>query len=411
MADESIRIPMDYTLRPAYYDRFQCLMGDCVYNCCQDNWRIAFNKKDYLALKRVNGSPELNATLKSTLRRMKDNNLRMYGEFVPAGGGGHCPLQRLDGLCSLQREKGAEALPEVCRTFPRSGGPMISGFWERSLSPACEAVLDLIWELPDGVAFTSDPLSKKEQGVVRCASTPLRLHFQDIRSQCIDLLQDRRYSLPQRILLMCLTLKELVDGETDIDRWLTRTQALADSPRVVETLHLPESEHALPLFLSANLKVLGTVWDGGDEMFGPVLDQVMHGLGIEPQAGSDLATLSVAPYLTARTRFEENFKDRDYFMENLMVSLFFHLGLPQTDSGENLWKSCVSFCNYYSVYRFMAVMSCRAMAAGDKAELFRMVVYASRKLLHNTSQQASIRDELFQNNSATLAHMAILLSG
>ena len=71
----------------------------------------------------------------------------------------------------------------------------------------------------------------------------------------------------------------------------------------------------------------------------------------------------------------------------------------------------MDFCNLYSFCRFMAVASCREGAAGDKAELFRMMVCASRGLMHNTPQKAKLRDEFFQNDSATLAHMAILLCG
>lgn len=56
-------------------------------------------------------------------------------------------------------------------------------------------------------------------------------------------------------------------------------------------------------------------------------------------------------------------------------------------------------------------MSCREGAAGDREELFRLMVFASRALIHNGARQERLRDELFQNDSATLAHMAILLSG
>ena len=94
-----------------------------------------------------------------------------------------------------------------------------------------------------------------------------------------------------------------------------------------------------------------------------------------------------------------------------MVSLFFNLQVPDPVDREKLWKSYVDFCNLYSFFRFMAVASCREGAAGDKAELFRMMVCASRGLMHNTPQKTKLRDEFFQNDSATLAHMAILLCG
>jgi len=56
-------------------------------------------------------------------------------------------------------------------------------------------------------------------------------------------------------------------------------------------------------------------------------------------------------------------------------------------------------------------MSCQEGMPGDRDELFRHMVFASRSLLHNEPRRGHLRDELFQNGSATLAHMAILLSG
>lgn len=66
---------------------------------------------------------------------------------------------------------------------------------------------------------------------------------------------------------------------------------------------------------------------------------------------------------------------------------------------------------YYDDFRFMAVMSCREGSSGDRDELFRLLVFASRSLLHDHLRQTKLRDDLFQHDSATLAHMAILLSG
>lgn len=98
-------------------------------------------------------------------------------------------------------------------------------------------------------------------------------------------------------------------------------------------------------------------------------------------------------------------------MENLTVSIFFHLPMPVMTSREALWKSYVNFCNLYGFYRFLAVMSCREGAAGGRDELFRLMVFASRGLIHNQQRQNALRDEFFKQDSATLAHMAILLCG
>ena len=410
MADQ---LPIHYDLRPAYYDRFQCLAGACRFSCCK-GWNITFNKKDYLALKRQEGSDELTANLKQNVRRIRQgpNAERFYGEFDMSGG--TCPLLREDGLCSLQLEKGHGALPEVCRVFPRTQAYSDSGYLERRLTPACEAVLELLWDLPDGVDFVADPLPKsKIRTLVMGTSGPLRPRFQELRSACIDLLQDRRRPLAQRILLMGLALKELADGEEDVDGWLARTRTLADDPETDRRLQLPDQQKTLSMFLTNNIRVMLASQSPNREL-STVLKEVLDGLGaVLTFEGGQAVNFSLpnGPYLAARARFEENFQDRAYFMENLMVSLFFNLQVPDPVDREKLWKSYVDFCNLYSFFRFMAVASCREGAAGDKAELFRMMVCASRGIMNNTPQKTKLRDEFFQNDSATLAHMAILLCG
>lgn len=395
-------------LRPAYYDDFRCLAAGCKHSCCI-GWHITFDKKDYLSLKRQSGSADLNERMEHGLRRIRRNEAMAddgYGEFIMEDG--RCPLLRDDCLCALQLEKGHETLPYVCRIFPRRKSYQLSGYFERSLSPTCEAVLKLLWNLPEGIDFRSDPLPQEEwKSVTWEYDGILSSHFQEIRSQCIDILQDRRCPLPQRILLLGLALKELVDGEQDVPRWLVRAQSLQEQADLILDT---EDSHFLPMFLSHNIQALHTM-RSRDPQFACLPKELMDELEVLIDPGTAQVTIPTTPYLAACTRFAENFINREYFMENLMVTVFFYLHLPDLSSLEALWKSYVNFCNLYSFYRFMAVMSCRKGASGDQDELFRLLVFASRSLLNNDPWQVALRDELFQHDSATLAHMAVLLAG
>lgn len=67
MAETNITASED--LRPAYYDDFRRLAADCKISCCKERWNITFSKKDYLSIKRQEGSPELKAMLESGVRR------------------------------------------------------------------------------------------------------------------------------------------------------------------------------------------------------------------------------------------------------------------------------------------------------------------------------------------------------
>lgn len=338
MANTKQAVPVEKDLRPAYYDDFRCLAQDCRFSCCK-GWKITFNKKDYLSLKRESGSPVLNEKLEGGLRRVRNSTSdRAYGEFNMDSG--VCPLLQEDGLCRLQIERGHRALPHVCRAYPRTESYLFSGYLERSLSPSCEAVLELLWNLPEGIEFRSDPLPKAEHKRIEpTVEGPMPYWFPEVREWCVDRLQDCRFSLPERILLMGLGLREMTENETDIDHWIERAALLSE--RTDASALLPKRDRELVLYLSNCLHVLASV-RSSDPVLQVIPQELAEVLHLEKR--NDTLTFSVDAYRKARVQFEECFRNRDYFMENLMTTVFFHLRLPRMDSPETLWRSYVNFC-------------------------------------------------------------------
>ena len=397
-------------LRPAYYDDFHCLAEQCRVSCCK-GWSITFGKKDYLILKRQQGSPELNEMMSRCLHRIRkgsDEN-SFYAEFDMEHN--DCPLLRSDGLCALQAENGHEVLPLVCRNFPRGQAYLPSGYLEHSLVPSCEAVLALLWAHPEGIDFVSDPIedSKQQTTIKIPKNNILTMYFQEIRSWCIDMLQDRRWSLPERILRMGAALKKLEDDNTDIPLWLHHAEKIANGTEI----SLPddrERDRVLPMFLINNIRIL-MLGNNQSLDFVALKKEIISAFNMEVDLATSHANISLQPWYAARARFDERFAEQEYFMENLAVTAFFCMHLPDVESVSSIWKSFVNFCNLYSFYRFIAVMSCHEESAGDRNSLFRAIVHASRILLHSTGRLNRFRDEFFEHDSATLAHMAVLLSG
>lgn len=404
---ENTKITTFYDLRPAYYDDFHCLAGGCKWTCCK-GWSITFDKKDYLSLKHQKYSPELSKKMGHSLCRMKEKD-PIFNHYAKIRllEDGVCPLQREDGLCALQVEKGAGALPEVCKIFPRAESHSFSHYYERSLSLGCEGVAALLWDLPEGIDFRSDPLPENLQKVTPLPKdNKLLPYFQDIRSLFIDYLQDRRFTLPSRIFMVGLAIQELLSAE-DIPQWLAFAQTLPENPDINQLLEIAHSESVLRLFLMHNLKILLETQPPDIETI-QISYELLSVMGVSGNPSKVNADSTA--YLLARKKYAEIFAGRDYFMENIMVSLFFHLRIPDLGTPEKLWKSYVNFCNLYSFYRFVTTFSCREGVSDEKAELFRLVVMVSRMLLHNSNRQNNLRDELFKHESVTLAHMSVLLS-
>ena len=416
MSDETIKLPICTALIPNYYQNFHCLASECRDSCCI-GWRITFNKKDYLRLRRLEAPPELKARLEAGVRRERkaDCSGAQYGKFDLDSNKGRCPFLDPDGLCSIQRSCGHEALPYVCTSYPRKFN-YTAAAKEYTLSPSCEGVLQQLWDLPDGIEFVEELLPRAEWKVMNI--TPggtLSASFTPVRALCIDILQNRSMRLSQRMIHLGIVLQRLQNEDWDYfdaELWAAHQQALLVSAPV--DAEIPVN---LDMFLLQNIKVLEQIGSKNtwvSEIFDSL--EVTHETASVPKEGGEREfqeiqniSCSKSAYEDALSQFQTAFADREYFFENLMVAAALFLAFPNLSSKEKLWKSYVSLCSLYSLYRFVSVLGCKQEAT--KERLFHSIVMASRSTLHSRDRFDGFQEELFQHDSSTMAHMAILLGG
>ena len=400
-------LPVVTSLMPAYYKEFRCIMGACQDNCCDDGWRIEFSKKDYLTIRRAVQSEALKEVMAKSLRRLREREHDgMYAEFHISEAG-RCAFHTPEGLCRLQLECGEETLPLVCRTYPRRA-VYTPAARELSLSPSCEGVLSLLWDLPNGVDFIEEALHPKDC-MTLWPSSPASARFGSVRSLCIDILQARSLLLSQRLLLLGLALQELKDGDWKnpdaVERWLTKWEALLEAPEVIAgpLEQMPQNQ---PMFLSQNLHTMFKSIDGSLRR---ELLEVVTGKNSVAELNMEEVSINRSCYQSLERQLDELLGHSEYFFENLMVTTAFYLSFPDCKTPEGMWKSYVNLCNIYSFYRFCSVCGCGQEVSRER--LFHVLVRVSREILHNHPRRSRFQEEFFQNDSATLAHMAILVGG
>lgn len=171
-----------------HYDDFKCIADQCSFTCCKE-WRIAVDK--------------------DTLERWKGKTLegeRIHSHVVMDGGGHciklndhkECPFLNDDKLCRLVVEKGEEMLSHTCTTFPRQ----INSFKDRTeyaLDTGCPAVIDLLKDY-EGI------LCIQGEGREKVTDTLF-----DVRDFVMELLQEKSYTLPERMMMIFYVLLELSD--------------------------------------------------------------------------------------------------------------------------------------------------------------------------------------------------------
>ncbi len=121
----------------AFYDRFVCLGSACPQSCCR-GWRIPVNEEEWKRYKKAKGLLGLRVRL--SLSRTEPAGFSRLNF--------RCPLHDPDGLCSLQKAKGEDFMPEICRVYPREWANL-GGFVERTLDLSCVHAAELFLAAAD----------------------------------------------------------------------------------------------------------------------------------------------------------------------------------------------------------------------------------------------------------------------
>lgn len=423
---------------PDYYSEFSCLAGDCKYDCCH-GWNINLSRAEYNKLRNARKSAELQQRAEGGVKRKKGTDEKKYAYFH-LDEQGICPMLNDEGLCWLQIECGFKVLPHTCRVFPRVE-KVAPDCVERSCSIGCEVVLQLLLDRPDGLRFVESEegegahISLKQEVI---QERPALAYYREIHRFCIAILQNRCYSLGDRLFLLGMAMRSFNPAapNAEVLSWITKEIP----PLLGENPALSKSLAALPTDVrqgAANGLRLTTILqrrEHRDRLRKEVFEEILRLLGVEVGHFSghaqveSIEDLDVA-HLTETDlniryevglsfdaeRYAEAARHFDslpftaHLMENLMVNWLFQnqfpLKFPKAE--HTVWHDYLSLC---AVYNFFRVAAVGYMADKDSPEdLIRLLTVCSRGLLHVPEQIERNTCEMEENAVDTLAHMAYLL--
>lgn len=178
-------------ITPNYYKDFKCIADRCRHSCCI-GWEIDID----------------NATLSkyNTLKGDFANRLKNYISFE---GTPHfkldkderCPFLNAQGLCDIIINSGEDMLCQICSDHPRFRN-FYENFEEIGLGLACEAATEII-------------LTKKDKFILDLPAEALQLPVIRFRENLLDILQDREFSIDERIDNMLTLLDAQLPTNTD----------------------------------------------------------------------------------------------------------------------------------------------------------------------------------------------------
>lgn len=317
-------------LVPDFYKDFACKCGDCRISCCE-GWDISISQKEYYDILSLSTSAELQSRIMRAFYVPKsatpDRFAVLNHDWL-----GRCPLRGEDGLCLLQVEKGEEAIPQLCKQYPRSIRPDLS---EATLSNSCEAVIESLLDRSTPIKFIMMELPFDSTGQEPSVRFALRL-------QCIGMLQDRRSTLKESILSIGSLICDKQIGKRSFDDSISALMSFCD--------------------LYA-------------EISPSISDYCKH-------AKETLAGISREEYIRRFSTIKQIGPNIELTMENLLVNHLFYEKFPYSETRENEAEEYISLCGLIAFLDVLLTGNYDVIT--DKNDLVDLLSHVFRMIEHTS---------------------------
>ncbi|MDO4739715.1 MAG: flagellin lysine-N-methylase [Eubacteriales bacterium] len=343
---------------PDYSGHFACKAGGCKMSCCS-GWRIELRREEYERLRALEQNAALAQRLQGALALCADGARAVFVRTER----GDCPLLRRDGLCALQAECGEEALPAVCREYPRSVRADYA--CEVAFSASCEAVAELLFAAQEPLGFVQREWPQGEP----CGDGALRRTVL-LRTAFMRLLQRREVSLPERMAQLAALLQRLQECEEaggaaglrrELARWSGDRKGRPYEQEPAREEEFMPRQFCAPapdwVHLAAPLALCGAFF-AGREPYGTLWEHLTRALGL-PEERADWSEEALAraahAYAALKERFERSHPLWQAHWERLMANYAFYARVPVSGRLAGLREEALVFSACYALTKFAAV--------------------------------------------------------
>lgn len=403
-------------LQPEYMKEFSCIGPACEDSCCI-GWRVDLDKETYLKYKKIT-HPELKETFEKMISRK--HNQKSDGSYgkIKMESNGKCPFLDEKMLCKIHGTLGEEYLSDTCALYPRTLRK-IDGKFERSATMSCPEAARIALLNPDGIAF---------EHIEEDLDTRIKIHsnldteghlflnkaqryFWDIRIFSLTLLQNRQYSLGERLIILGIVYKKIEE--------LYSENRIQDLPIMLDTMermmaegNFKEELEKVPVNTQIQMRLAKEMTDKKvlqgvkSSRYLDCLKETLLGIGyIE---GEDINNI-LAKYELSYTEYLSPYlAEKEYILENYLVNEYFKEMMP-FGSYKTMWDSYIFLCVLYSMVKLHLIgMAGHHKGLNDEITL-KLIQSFSKVVLHNNQYIQGIIKLLKDNGYDSLAYMSILV--
>ena len=408
-------------LVPEYYKKFECIGNKCEYTCCA-GWTITVDKNTYEKYQRIDEkskkskkpmfSPLNNNMVIRNKQDKKNYNDNNYAKINLADNS--CPFLDENNLCEIYKELGPKNMPLTCKVYPRCQNT-INDTYEISLTSSCPEVLRLALLNKEPMAFENieieennilehyeyrfyyDDNSKKEE----------HKYFWDIRVASITILQDRRFFIVNRLILLGMMYKKIQKCIDDKNyEYIPDTIA-----SFISSLEIRNNDDFGNMNIN-NIKQI-QIYDSllyviKDSLFNNMppdkINQVIDFICNSTKENGDTNIQKSKKIYEQYTKYEHS-----YILENFLVNEYFRLLMPFYKF-ENIMDSLVQLSTDYAYIQIFALATIDKESKLDIEEFSKILYMLSRTLIHNSYYKTFVRERVYEWELNTLGGLYTLIA-
>lgn len=393
-----------------YYDNFKCIGNKCEDHCCKD-WRITIDKKTYMKYKKLQNSEFKNKLIANIGRNRKSKSDYDYAKINLVNS--KCPMFSEEGLCEIYQNIGEENMCHTCKIYPRSYN-LVDDTIESSLTLSCIEVARNVLLRENQIEFNLDIKEIEDISINRNVNTikskSLReKYFNDIRVFSIGLIQDRRFTIEERLVILGLFIKNIsnIDEENLIIETINQYNQNIESGaynNLLENINLEKTTDAQLEFLTDIYKIILSKNINSKryiENFVNIVNSLQLD-GQNPEAIKERFIKSLDKY------YNPFMKDYDYIYENYLVSYMFKTLFPINKM--SLLDTYINIIVNFSIIKMNLIGLCGYYKEDmDTDKVLHLIQSFVKVVEHDNFIVDKLHKYLSENNLNTFAHMVILM--
>lgn len=407
---------MEYNvLKPQYFNKFKCIASDCEDSCCVD-WDIFIDRKTYKKYMKIKNN-ETGKKLKDNIKRnRKSSSDYNYASFILNGG--KCAFLNKDRLCDIYINYGENYMCNTCKEYPRIYS-YVNATIQKSLTLSCIEAARIVLLDKNIMEFDMDierfdvsDISISAKIDSENSKNVTEKYFNELRSFSIGLIQNRKFSIEERLTILGLFLSKLNNskGEVGAVEKLIKEYTvnidkgyynnLSEKIDIAKTMR---TQFSILYNLGSNIVGVKLL---SDKRYIEIIESMMKGFEIKKNDLENSIKIFIDIY---ENIYRDFIKEYEYIYENYLVNYMFTYLFPYDEHG-SISEAYMNLVVNFVMIKLNAVGLCAYHKENmDKYKLVDLIQCYSKSILHEGTLNFRIQEYLKSTNQDTINHMILMI--